>query len=105
MIGLETIPPSSSITIGFVMVPSFSSLASQRGKSPAFRQVACRARQARCGATDEFDETVEIEETDEDRDERELSVIIDSGLDPKESMLIVEGRRVNGKRISMFGGA
>lgn len=62
---------SSSIIIGFITLPSISSLTNFKGGSPAFRQVACRAKQARWGAVVEDVETVEMEETDEDREDRE----------------------------------
>jgi hypothetical protein len=70
------------MTMGFDSDPSSSSLTSLEGKSPAFRHVAWRAKQARCGANDGHVESVEMEELDEDREEREVSETMDSGLDP-----------------------
>ena len=97
MTGLDTISTSSSITIGFVQVPSFSSLTSLRGGSLTLRQVAWRAKQARCGASDAVVETVEMEEMDDARDDLERSVIIDSGDEPYEFILMIEGRRDNAR--------
>lgn len=59
--------------------------------SLTFRQVACLARQGR-GAEAEV-ETVDIEEMEEARDERDESEIMDSGLDPEDVALVTEGRR------------
>lgn len=70
MIGLETISTSSSMTMGFVTVPACSSLIGFDDSNPAFRHVACRAKQAR-GAKDEAVETVDTEETEDERDDRE----------------------------------
>lgn len=74
--------------MGLVDVPTFiSSLRSLRGGNLAFRHVAWRAKQARCGAIDEL---VETEEMLDARDER--SETIDSGLEPYEVALIIDGR-------------
>jgi hypothetical protein len=62
------------------------------GNLPAFRHVAWRAKQARCGANEEVVETVLTEEIDEARDDRVRSETMDSGLEPDETVLI-EGRR------------
>lgn len=91
---------SSSMRMGFVALPSFSSLTSFRGGRPTFRHVAWRAKQARCGASDECVETVEMEEMDEDLDDRELSDMSDSGLDPEEVVLMIEGLRESETRRS-----
>ena len=100
--GLDTISTSSEITIGLFAVPSFSSATVAGGMGNlAFRQVACRARQARLGANDEVDETVEIEEIDEAREDRDRSDIIDSGLERAEVALAIDGRRDGGGRLSL----
>ena len=97
MSGLETSSESSAMTMGLVADPSFSSVTVAGGKgSLAFRQVACRARQVRFGATDEVDEIVEIEEIDEAREDRDRSEIIDSGLERVEAALVMDGRRDGG---------
>ena len=62
--------------------------------SLAFRQVACRAKQARFGANDEVDETVETDEIDDALEDRERSVIIDSGLERDDA---IDGRREMGR--------
>ena len=80
--------------MGFSAVPSFSSVKVAGGMgSLAFRQVACRAKQARFGAIDVVDETVEIEEIDEAREDRDRSDIIDSGLERVDAVLDIDGRR------------
>jgi len=92
--GLDTNPPSSSITIGFVTDPSFSD--SRRGLGSCkrtFRQVAWRAKQARCGAIDENVDAVDTDETEDERDRRNRSDTIDSGLDTYEVVLAKDGRR------------
>ena len=73
-------------------VPSFSSTTGGIG-SPALRQVACRARQARFSAVDEVDETVDREEMDDAREDPDRSDIIDSGLEREDAMLATDGRR------------
>ena len=83
--------------IGFVHVPSFSSLTSLRGGSLTLRQVAWRAKQARCGANDAYVETVDVEEMDDERDDREWSVIMDSGEEPYDAILVTEGCRDNAR--------
>lgn len=94
MSGLETISVSSVMTMGFVTVPSLSSAKVAGGiGSPALRQVACRARQARCGADDEVEETVDMEEIDDAREDRDRSEIIDSGLEREDATLAPEGLR------------
>ena len=98
MSGLDISSPSSEITIGFVAVPSFSSTTVAGSGSPAFRQVACRAKQARCGAIDETEAAVEIEEMDEARDDRDLSEIIDSGLERVDAALAIDGRLEFGRK-------
>ena len=46
-----------------------------------------------------------MEEIDEDRDEQELSEIMDSGLEPEDATLIQEGRRHEvGGCTSILGG-
>lgn len=82
------------MTIGFVAVPSFSSLtAVERPDSrPAYRHVAWRAKQARLGAGDEVVETVLMEDLDEAHDERVQSEIMDSGLEREESASMDGGR-------------
>ena len=79
------------MTIGLVAVPSFSSGTGGMG-SPAFRQVACRAKQARFGAIDEVDETVEMEEIEDARDCVDRSDTIDSGLERVDAELARDGR-------------
>lgn len=70
--------------------------------NPAFRQVACRAKQAR-GASDEDVETVDTEETEDAREDREWSDIIDSGLDESyELALPIDGLLVCVLRRSQF---
>ena len=97
MSGLQTISESSTMMIGLVAVPSFSSATVVGGiGNLAFRQVACRAKQARFGANDEVDETVEIEEIDEAREDRDRSEIIDSGLEREDATLAIDGRREAG---------
>lgn len=99
MTGLAVIiSTSSSIMIGFIELPSISSLTSFSGGSPAFRQVACRAKQAR-GAIDDTAEHADMLEMEEDREDLELSDIIDSG---DEVVLIIDGRRESGGRDSML---
>ena len=94
MSGLDTISRSSAMTIGFVRLPSFSSATVAGGiGSLALRHVACRAKQARLSAEDEVDETVDMEEMDDAREDRDLSEIIDSGLEREDVMLAAEGRR------------
>ena len=56
------------------------------------RHVACRAKQARGGASDEVVETVLTEEMEEAREERVRSEIMDSGLEREETVLM-DGRR------------
>lgn len=94
MTGLDTISTSSSMMIGLIALPSVSSLTNLDGSNPALRQVAWRAKQARCGAIDEYEDAVETEEIDDERDNLELSDTIDSGLDPVEPMLMIDGRLV-----------
>ena len=65
-------------------------------KAGRFRHVACRAKQARVGATaDAIVETVETEEMEEAREKTERSEIMDSGLGYEEAdaTLVMEGRR------------
>ncbi len=45
------------------------------------------------GANDEVVETVEIEEMDEAREDRERSEIIDSGLERLDAVLVMDGLR------------
>lgn len=60
----------------------------------ALRVVAKRAKLARGGATHEaVDDTVVTDEMDEAREERVWSLIIDSGLERDESVLLAEGLR------------
>lgn len=95
MSGLDTISVSSVMSMGFVAVPSLSSATVAGGiGSPALRQVACRAKQeARCGADDEVEETVDMEEIDDAREDRDRSDIIDSGLEREDATLAPEGLR------------
>ena len=94
MSGLVVISISSAMTIGFIDVPSFSSATVAGGMGNlALRQVACRAKQARLGATDEVEDTVDIEEMDDARDDRDRSDIIDSGLEREDARLATDGRR------------
>lgn len=62
----------------------------------ALRQVAWRAKQARLAGgakyKEPFVETVDTEEMEEARDDRDRSDIIDSGLDPDDAVL-TDGRR------------
>ena len=82
------------MTIGFVTLPSFSSGTVAGGTGiPALRHVACRAKQARFGARDEVEETVETEEMEDALEDRERSEIIDSGLERVEATLAIDGRR------------
>jgi hypothetical protein len=91
--GLETISASSAMTMGLASDPSCSSFTAAGRGSLTFRQVACRAKQARgFGASDEVVETVEMDEIEDALDERERSEIIDSGLEPDDAVLI-DGRR------------
>jgi hypothetical protein len=61
----------------------------------AFRVVARRAKLALGGAThEEAEETVVTDEMEEARDEREWSLIMDSGLERDERVLLTEGRRI-----------
>jgi len=61
----------------------------------AFRVVARRAKLALGGATHEAaEEAVVTDEMEEARDEREWSLIIDSGLERDDRVLLTEGRRV-----------
>jgi hypothetical protein len=90
--------------MGFLNDPSFSSTTVATGiGSLALRQVACRAKQARGGATDEVVETVDTEEIEDARDERERSEIMDSGLEKTDAELAIEGRREYGGNISRPG--
>lgn len=60
----------------------------------AFRVVAMRAKLARGGATHEAaEDTVVTDEMDEARDERDRSLIIDSGLEREERALLTDGLR------------
>ena len=96
--GLLAISRSSPTMIGFIALPSFqlSSFTGvgRPGMIPALRHVAWRAKpEARprcCGA---MEAVVETEEMEEAREERERSVIMDSGLEPEEAVE-TEGRRV-----------
>lgn len=82
------------MTIGFDAVPSFSSATGSGGiVNLMLRQVACRARQARCSAVDEVEEAVDMEDMDEAREDRDRSDIIDSGLDRDDATLAIEGLR------------
>jgi hypothetical protein len=80
------------MTIGLFAVPSFSSITVAGSGNPALRHVACRAKQARFGASEEVEDTVEMEEIDEARDDRDRSDIIDSGLERVEAALATDGR-------------
>lgn len=80
------------MTIGLLAVPSFSSITVAGRGNPAFRHVACRAKQARFGASDEVEDTVETEHIDEAREDRDRSDIIDSGLERVEAALAIDGR-------------
>ena len=85
------------MTMGFVAVPSISSFTSAAGNgSTAFRQVASRARPARFSAKDEVVDTVEIDEIEDARDDRDRSEIMDSGLEREDAALATDGRRENG---------
>ena len=101
--GLDIISTSSPMTMGFAADPSFSSLTTAgMAGSPAFRHVACRAKQARFGAIDEVVETVVIDEMDDAGEERVLSESMDSGLEPEDAVL-VDGRREDRLNLSMLG--
>lgn len=89
--------------MGQETVPSVSSLTSLSGGSPALRQVACRAKQARFGAMDEVVETVEMEEMEDDREDREWSDIIDSGLELYELADTIDGRRIRAGALGQSG--
>jgi len=95
--GLDTISTSSEITIGLFAVPSFSSFTVAGSGNPAFLHVACRAKQARFGASEDVEDTVEMEEIDEAREDRDRSDIIDSGLERVEATLAMEGRLESGR--------
>lgn len=61
--------------------------------SLALRHVACRAKQARFGANEEVEETVDIEEIEDAREDRDLSEIMDSGLEREDVTLARDGLR------------
>jgi hypothetical protein len=92
--GLDMISTSSLslMMIGLRTDPSFSSNTGGIG-SPAFRHVACRAKQARGGATDEDVETVDTDEIEEAREDLDRSDTIDSGLERVDVVLAIDGRR------------
>lgn len=77
------------MTIGLFTVPSFSSITVAGSGSPTFRHVACRAKQARFGAIEEVEDTVEMEEIDDAREDLDRS---DSGLDRVEAVDMTDGR-------------
>jgi hypothetical protein len=89
--GLDTISTSSEMMMGLFAEPSFSSSTVAGRGNPALRHVACRAKQARFGANEEVEDTVEMEEIEDAREDRE-SDIIDSGLDRVEAALVIDGR-------------
>ena len=98
--GLCSAVSSSLMTIGwaelFLLSLSSSSMTSALESGiRAFRVVARRAKLALGGAThEEAEETVVTDEMEEARDEREWSLIMDSGLERDERVLLTEGRRI-----------
>ncbi len=61
----------------------------------AFRVVANRAKLARGGATHEAaEDTVVTDEMEEAREDRETSLIMDSGLEREERVLLTDWRRL-----------
>lgn len=97
--GLSSVDSSSPMTMGLAEAPSGNgsfSIVSVVGKGTrAFRVVAKRAKLARGGAThDAAEDTVVTEEMEDAREERELSLTIDSGLERDESELLIDGLRV-----------
>ena len=75
-------------------VASFTA-AGMTGSLRTFRHVACRAKQARYGASDDVVETVETDDIEDAREDRDRSEMSDSGLEPEE-VVLTDGRREPG---------
>jgi hypothetical protein len=94
------ISSSSLIMIGWALLPLFSLSSSSMTSAldrgiRAFRVVAKRAKLARGGATHEAaEDTVVTDEMEEAREDRETSLIMDSGLEREERVLLTDWRRL-----------